>query len=49
MRILIVEDEVRLARTLKDLLEQHNVKADMSLTAKAGLTTPSAEFMMLLS
>ncbi|HOA34043.1 MAG: response regulator transcription factor [Clostridiales bacterium] len=37
MRILIVEDEVRLARTLKDLLEQHNHIADMSFDGESGL------------
>ena len=37
MRILIVEDEKRLARTLKDLVEQNNHIADLSFDGEDGL------------
>lgn len=37
MRILIVEDERRLARTLADLLEAHNYTADLSFDGISGL------------
>ena len=37
MRILIVEDEVRLAATLRDLLELHGYTADMCHDGEAGL------------
>ena len=37
MRILIVEDEVRLAATLQDLLELHGYTADVSHDGESGL------------
>ncbi len=37
MRILIVEDEKRLAQTLGDLLEAHNYTADLSYDGESGL------------
>ena len=37
MRILIVEDEKRLAMTLKDLLEQAGYQADMAFDGNDGL------------
>ena len=37
MRILIVEDEKRLAMTLKDLLEQAGYQADMAFDGNGGL------------
>ena len=40
MRILIVEDEVRLAETLRDLLELEHY----TTTARADWTTPSPTF-----
>ena len=35
MRVLRVEDEVRLAETLRDLLEQERYTADLFMTGKA--------------
>ena len=37
MRILIVEDEVRLAETLRDLLELEHYTADISHDGESGL------------
>ena len=37
MRVLIVEDERRLARTLADLMEAHNYTADLSYDGESGL------------
>lgn len=37
MRILIVEDERRLARTLADLMETHNYTTDLSFDGESGL------------
>lgn len=37
MRILIVEDEVRLAQTLRDLLEMHGDSADLCHDGESGL------------
>lgn len=37
MRVLIVEDEVRLAATLQDLLEMHHYTADVCHDGEAGL------------
>lgn len=37
MRILIVEDERRLARTLADLMEAHNYTTDLSFDGESGL------------
>lgn len=37
MRVLIVEDERRLARTLADLMEAHNYTVDLSYDGEEGL------------
>ena len=37
MRILIVEDEQRLARTIGDLLEAHNYTVDLCFDGESGL------------
>lgn len=37
MRVLIVEDERRLARTLADLMEAHNYTADLAYDGETGL------------
>ena len=37
MRVLIVEDEVRLAETLRDLLELEHYAADISHDGESGL------------
>ena len=37
MRVLIVEDERRLARTLADLMEAHHYTVDLSYEGEEGL------------
>ena len=37
MRVLIVEDERRLAQTLADLMEAHNYGADIAYDGEEGL------------
>lgn len=46
MRVLIVEDERRLARTLADLMEAHNYTVDLSYDGEEGWTTPCPGFTM---
>lgn len=41
MRVLIVEDEVRLAATLQDLMEMDGYTADTCHDGETGWTTPS--------
>ena len=40
MRVLVVEDEVRLAATLQDLLELNGYTVTSATTASRGWTTP---------
>ena len=40
MRILVVEDEVRLAQTLEDILSEQKYTVDLSYDGKADWTTP---------
>ena len=42
MRVLIVEDEKRLAQTLRDLMEMNGYTADVCCDGESGLTTRSA-------
>lgn len=45
MRILIVEDEKRLASTLSDMLSEENYLVDLAYDGESGWIMPLAAFM----